>query len=122
MTPFNIIDYISSLTSYVFDKPVLERIALKRGASNVQLFEELEQSQEDLMLADLLYTIYVSPNSSASYSVADGSFKTAIGSQTINDKSGIYDIIIGIYDKYDDPKLDLLPSAVGSTAWINENE
>lgn len=115
---FDIIDYLSGLTGFVFDKAILQRIALERQANLVESYEQLDDRQKDLMLADLLYTIYISPNSSASLTMQHGSYTKTIGSQTINSKSGIYNIMVGIYDKYEDPKLDLINDLSGGLSWM----
>ena len=106
---FNIITYLTGLTGFVFDKSVLERIATERGVSGVTDYSLLEQETKDLLLADLLFTAYVSPNTSASYSASHGSYKQSIGSQRIDNKSDIYNIMVGLYKKWgEEDKLLLL--------------
>jgi len=106
---FNIINYLSGLTGFVFDKAVLERVAQDRGVDNVQSYSELEQQDKDLLLADLLFIIYTSsPDSSASYSTSHGSFKISVGSQTINEMRGIYNTMISLYKKWGDDRLAIV--------------
>ena len=104
---FDIIEYLSGLTGFVFDKAVLKRIALDRGVYGVQCFSELTQQDKDLMRADLLLVAYLSPNVWASSTHAHGSFSQTIGSQTIyvEEKERLYNAFISIYKKYDDAKL-----------------
>lgn len=116
---FNIIDYISGLTSYTFNKGLLERVALDRGVSYITDYNVLTQKDKDLCKADLLYEVYLGANSSASYSVSDGTFKESVGSQTINDKKYLYGVIFAIYNKYNDDKLALL-SEDNTMTWVNE--
>lgn len=103
----DIIDYLSGLTGFVFDKAVLQRIALDRQASNLNP-EDLDAKTRDLLRADLLYTAYISPNVWASHTHAHGSFSQTTGSQTIynEDKERIYNVFMGIYRKYNDEKLE----------------
>ena len=103
----DIIDYLSGLTGFVFDKAVLQRIALDRQTLNVNP-EELDAKTKDLLRADLLYTAYISPNVWASHTHSHGSFSQTTGSQTIynEDKERIYNIFMGIYRKYNDEKLE----------------
>lgn len=110
MNDFDIIEYLSGLTTYVFDKSVLVGVARDRGVLGVQLYEELEQEQKDLLLADLLYKVYIGANSSASISQSNGKTKVAVGSQTINDKTGIYNVMYSLYKKWGDDKLELVTS------------
>ncbi len=104
---FDIIDYLSGLTGFIFDKAVLKRIALDRQVlySDPQ---DLDTKTKDLLRADLLYVAFVSPNVWASSTHSHGSYTKTIGSQTIylEDKERIYNIFMGIYRKYDDEKLN----------------
>lgn len=105
---FDIIEYLSGLTGFVFDKAVLKRIAMDRGVLNVKLPSELNKQQKDLLLADLLYVAYMSPYQTPSFTKQHGAFTQTVGSQTINDKQGIYEMMMAIYKKYNDEKLDML--------------
>ena len=108
MENFNIIDYLSGLTAYIFDKSVLVTIARDRGVADIQTYEELEQQKKDLLLADLLFKVYIGANSSASYSQSNGNSKIAVGSQTINDKTSIYNTMYSLYSKWGDDKLSIV--------------
>ena len=103
----DIIDYLSGLTGFVFDKAVLQRIALDRQALYSDP-ENLDAQTKDLLRADLLYTAYVSPLVWASSTNSHGSYTKTIGSQTIynEDKERIYNVFMGIYRKYNDEKLE----------------
>lgn len=103
----DIIDYLSGLTGFVFDKAVLQRIALDRQVLDVDP-TSLDAKTKDLLRADLLYVAYLSPNVWASSTHAHGSFSQTTGSQNIytEDKERLYNIFVGIYRKYDDEKLD----------------
>lgn len=114
---FNILDFISGLTGFVFDKAVIENIALSRGVIDYTEYAQLDQRTKDLLRADLLYTAYCSPNTMASETHAHGSFSKTTGSQTITDKESLYEIFMGIYKKYDDPMAE---TAAGSNVtWLD---
>ena len=103
----DIIDYLSGLTGFVFDKAVLQRIALDRQVLYLDP-ENLDTKTKDLLRADMLYTAYISPNVWASHTHSHGSFSQTTGSQTIynEDKERIYNVFMGIYRKYNDEKLE----------------
>lgn len=122
MATFDIIEYLSGMTAFVFDKPVLNRIALERGIDGVTTYSELTQQQKDLCYADMLFVVYTSPNTTASYSASHGTFKKSVGSQTINDKQGIYNIMVSIYGKYSDEKLSVVQEMQSNLEWINSSE
>lgn len=118
---FNIIEYMSSLTGYVFDKPVLERIALERGVSDITDFADLTQRDKDLLLADLLFMMFTAPSMTASISKKHGSFSQTIGSQTITYKDDIYDLMMKLYNRWGDSKANDLADMGGGVAWVDEN-
>lgn len=118
---FDILEYLSGLTGFVFDKAVLKRIALDRGVYGVEDYHELTQKDKDLLLADLLLVAYLSPNVWASSTHAHGSFSQTIGSQTIysEDKERLYNRFINIYKKYDDEKLEEIDSLDNNLQWLD---
>ena len=105
---FDILEYLSGLTSFVFDKAVLKRIALDRGVLSVTSYSELDDKTKDLLRADLLLAAYLSPNVWASYTHSHGSYSQTTGSQTIyiEEKERIYNMLRNIDSKYDDAKLE----------------
>ena len=121
MGKFDIIEFLSGLTGFVFDKAVLKRIALERQVYNVDVFGKLTAQDIDLLRADLLYTAYLSPNVWASYTNQHGSFSKTVGSQTIyaSEREKIYNMFYNIYKKYDDEKLEELENVGGTLEWLS---
>ena len=117
MAQSEIIDYLSGLTGFVFDKSVLVRIARDRGVLDLEV-ADLDQREKDLLLADLLYTIYISPNVMASMSQSHGNYQQTVGSQTIYDKHDIYEMMIALYRKWGDVKGDDIPDLGGGLTWM----
>ena len=118
---FDIIDYISGMTPFVFDKSVIKRIAYDRGVIGVEVYDMLDIQTKELLKADLLYEAYLSPDVWASSTNSHGSYTKTIGSQSIyaTTKEKIYDVALGIYKKYEDPKLEEIKSANGSLEFID---
>lgn len=118
---FDIIEYLSGLTGFVFDKAVLKSIALDRGVYCTQYFGDLTQKDKDLLRADLMLVAYLSPNVWASSTHAHGSFSQTIGSQTIytEDKERLYNQFIKIYQKYNDDKLAEIEDLGGNLQWLD---
>ena len=114
---FDIYKYIEGLTGFVFDKTVIERIALDRGVSEFTSYDELTQRDKDLLRADLLYTAYCSPNMTANHTHQHGSYSKTVGSQTIN-RDELYKIFFGIYKKYGEE--EILEGIQGKVGWIDE--
>lgn len=121
MNTFDIIEYLSGITMFTFDKAVLKRIALDRNVADVTEYIFLDTKTKDLLKADLLYAAYLSPNVWASSTHSHGSYTKTIGSQTIysEDKERLYNTFVDIYKKYDDPKLEEIESSGGGTLqWL----
>lgn len=118
---FDILEYLSGLTGFVFDKAVLKRIALDRDVFYVSDYSELSTKDKDLCKADLLYTVLSSPNTWASSTQAHGSFSKTIGNQQVSDanKESIRNQIIGIYKKYDDAMLSEMEDSDGFLQWLD---
>ena len=110
---FDIIEYMSGLTGYIFTKAVLQRIALDRGVDKAESYSEVDPKTRELLLADLLYTAYCSPNVMASASRSHSGMSNSVGSQQIyeSEKERLYNMFIGIYKKYDDVKADIIDGA-----------
>lgn len=121
MNEFNIIEYLSGLTGFVFDKAVLKRIALERDVDEVTDYEELDAKTRDLLRADLLYAAYCSPNIWASSTQSHGSYTKTIGSQTlyVKDKERLYNMFYHIYSKYNDDKLDEIKNNETTLQWLD---
>ena len=52
---FDIIEFLSGLTNYVFDKAVLKTIAFGREVMDVTSYAELDKKTIEMLEADLLY-------------------------------------------------------------------
>lgn len=118
---FDIIRYMSGLTGFVFDKTVLERVALERGVAEVESYNDMDVRTRDLLKADLYFTAYTSPTVWGSYSHAHGSFSETNGAQTLSskDKETLYNLFMSIYRKYDDPKLEEATDD-GTLQWLED--
>lgn len=121
MDKMNIIEYLSGLTAYVFDKSVLKRIALDRGVLDVDDCSILDKQTRDLLKADLYYAAYMSPNVWASSTHSHGSFSQTIGSQTIyvEEKERLYNMFMNIYKQYNDDKLSEVSASDSNLQWLN---
>lgn len=80
---FDVIEYLSGLTNFVFDKAVLKRVAYRRGISEAESYDDVDENTERLCIKDLLVTILRGPWSTASSTNKHGNFETIIGQQTI---------------------------------------
>ena len=120
MDKFDIIEYLSGLTGYVFDKAVLKRIALDRDVYEVEDYEELDDKTKDLLLADLLYVVYLSPNVWASSQQSHAGFSHSVGSQTTyaEEKKRLYNTFMSLYNKHNDAKIEAVVDS-GSVQWID---
>lgn len=117
---FNILDYLSGLTTFVLDKAVLQRIALDRGVGEVEYYDELDAKTRDLLRADVMYAAYLSPNVWASQTNSHGSFSQTTGSQTVyeSDRDRLFNAFVAIYRKYDDDMLAEVEVSSSNLQWL----
>ena len=99
---FDIIEYMSGLTGFVLDDTVLKRIAFDRGVSEVVSYEELTDRDKDLILADILISVYLAGYDLPSFQHQHGQFSTSIGKQTIKDKDSLLALARRLYGKWDE--------------------
>ena len=106
-----IIEYISGLTSIVFDEAILTRIASDRGVLNFTDPASINQRSKDLILADLLMTAYMGPSNIPSMQQQHGQFSQSIGQQKFDNKDELYDMAMRLYRRWHDPKACLYEKA-----------
>lgn len=118
---FDVIEYLSGLTNFVFDKAVLKRVALRRGISCVEYFEDVDAQTEILCTKDLLLTVLRGPQATASSSSRHGSFEKSFGQQvvTANTIEEIKAQIRQLNRQLGVPEDDGLPMEATVT-WVNE--
>lgn len=102
---------MSGLTGFVLDEAALKRIALERNVSALTSYSQLTEQMKDLLLADILYTVYLTPYNIPSFQHQHGQFSTSTGQQVIKDKDSIYSTMIALYRKWGDKKLELIPNS-----------
>ena len=116
---FDIYDYLSGLTGYVFDISVLKRVALNQGVNDISDYSELTEEQKDRCKIELLETLLVTPHQSASQTNKHGEWQTQTGSQTLTAASleNISKELRRLYRKYDElEKLDAMDD--GTLQWL----
>lgn len=120
---FDIINYLSGMTNFVFDKAVLNNIALECGVSEVTSFDEITQEQKDDCKIMLLEAIVFGPYQTASSTNQHGNWTKTVGAQTITSAAleSIKAELRRLYKKKnDEDKLDALDDTDGEVKWINE--
>ena len=120
---FDIIDYLSGLTAYVFDVSVLRRVAMDNGVAEVREYNELDAEQIDRCKMSLLETLVLAPSQSASQANKHGEYQTQTGSQMLTDKTreAIKAELRMLYRRYgEDERLQTLDSADTTMEWITE--
>lgn len=118
MAGFTIIEYMSGLTGFVFDRSVLTRIAIDRRVQQKEP-SELTQQDKDLLTADLLRVAYLSPNTIASQTCQHGAFTRTVGSQQIQSREEIYNMMVKLYRKWNDDALETVEDTSGGLRWLD---
>lgn len=120
---FDVIEYLSGLTTFVFDVAVLKRIAYRRGIANADSYDAIDDDTERYCTRDLLITVLRGPWSTASSTTKHGSFEKIIGQQTItaNALEEIKAQIRQLNRELDLPEDDGIPQAA-TNEWVDESE
>ena len=118
------IEFLESLTRFVFDKSVFKRIANKRGLVSIPYEVAcIDERIGDLCEMDLLeMVVKSSPNSIPSSSVQHGNFRQDIGSETLTSASieRAKERLREIYNKCGFTcKIDTLQES--GMCWVNED-
>lgn len=122
---FDILDYLSGLTNFVFDKSVLKRVAIDCGVIEVTSYADLTQEQRDRCKVELLETIVFGVYQTASTTNQHGSYTLTVGAQTVTSKAleSIKSELRRLYTKYgDEEKLNTLNDSDGCVKWIEEHD
>lgn len=107
----NIVTYLGGKIRFEVTENNIKSILVDRGVSDTADTSTLTQEQLDLCYADILFLIWVStPSKTASYSKSHGNYSESHGSETLQDKTDIYNMMVKIYTLYSDEKLEQLPS------------
>ena len=125
VSKFNILSYLSGMTTFVFDKAVLERVAIQCGVAEIDSFADLTEEVEDKCKAMLLETIVYGPYQTASTTNQHGAYTQTLGAQTITSAAleSIKAELRRLYNKYgEEDKLNALDATNGEMTWINEND
>lgn len=80
---FNILDWLSGLTPYLFEKAVLKNVALEQGVSEITAYSEITESQRDHCEIALLTRVYFGPNTMAGSTHTHGAFSVSVGQQQV---------------------------------------
>lgn len=122
---FDIIEYLSGLTSFVFDKAVLNRVAFECGVCHIETYTDLTEEDRDRCKAALLETIVFGPYQTASSTSQHGSYTLTVGAQTITSQAleTIKAELRRLYTKYsEDTKLEALNASGGEIKWVSETD
>ena len=118
MAEFNIITWLGNRVGYEIPRQTLADIVMERGLQNVTSFEELSVENKDLLLADVLFYLWSGPTQTASYQRSHGDYSETRGSQILTDKRKIYDLMMTLYRKWDDPMAELVEESDGDVQWL----
>lgn len=120
---FDILDYLSGMTNFVFDKSVLNRVAIDCGVAEIEHYTDLTEEMKDNCKMALLETIVYGPYQTASSTNQHGAYTLTVGAQTITSTAleSIKTELRRLYKKYEnEEKIDALSATDGEIKWIAE--
>lgn len=119
MAEFNIVKWLKNRIGYDLPTDKVKGVIMERGLQDVTDYGELTQQDKDLLLADILFLLLTSATQTASKSWQSSGQTMSIGAQMLTGKSEFYNMMMKIYEKYDDPKFDIAESlSSGECVWL----
>lgn len=118
---FDVIRYLAGILPYVFDRDVLENVAMRCGVDAVTSKEEFTPELHDRCKMALLETMLLSPSVTATHNSKHGEWQEQIGSQTLNASliKRVKEELKRLYRKYDMlEKLESLDNADATLQWL----
>ena len=106
-----VLEWLEKKTRYSFDEGNFEVIARDRGVNPTDdvYGEYVDQRLRELMEADIIFTaVLLSPSNTASLSQSHNGYQKTIGQEQDFYQNDKIKYAIGIYQKYDDSKADIL--------------
>ena len=106
-----VLEWLGKKTRYSFEVGNLEVIALDRGVdpSDDVYGENVDKRLRDLMEADIIFTaVLLSPSNTASLSQSHNGYQKTIGQEQDFYQNDKIKYAIGIYEKYDDERAEML--------------
>ena len=123
MANFNIIDYLSGLTRFTFDKVHLQRVAYDCGVAEVTDYADLTEEQREKCEIELLKMVVYGPYTTSSVKNKHGNFEIQVGSYTLTSTQleQIKARLKRLMEKWDmEDEIEELEEAGGCLTWINE--
>lgn len=119
---FDPIAYLNGLTRFVFEDDALENIAYENGLIEIVDRSQIDEYTKDHCLISLYELVVNGPWSVASSSLQHGSYRQAIGSETVTAAviQNVKNRLKALYKKYgEEEALDSMNA--GDMSWVNEN-
>lgn len=115
---FDVIKWLGNKLGYDIPRATLENIVMERGCDGVSDFADLSQKDKDLMIADVAFYIYTCPNQTSSITQSHGDYSYTRGAQILTDKRHLYELMMSLYRKWNDPMVITVEESEGSAQWL----
>lgn len=115
---FDIIKWLGNKLEYDIPRATLEGIVMERGCSGITSFADLSQKDKDLMIADAAFYIYTGPNQTSSITQSHGDYTYTRGAQILTDKRHLYELMMSLYRKWNDPMAETVEESEGGVQWL----
>ncbi|MGM9970080.1 MAG: hypothetical protein ACI35S_06770 [Anaeroplasma sp.] len=116
---FDIIKYICGLTDYNISESVATTIAIKRNVIGLTSITELTPKDNDLLLADVLFSLLLKPKKTASITVSHGDFSKSIGSEEMQSLGNLINYAKMLYAKWGEELPEIAGMETGTLMWLD---
>ena len=103
-----------------FDVPLdtIKNKIMGRGLQDVTDYADLTERDKELLKADVIEWILTGPSSTASKSWSHGDMTRSIGSEVMTYRDKLFDYMMSIYRRWNDPKAETNEAMGGGVSWV----
>lgn len=124
-TDFSILDFLSGLTRFTFDKRHLQTVAWKCGVASIESYDDMTTELAEKCEIELLKLVVYGPYTTSSVKNKHGNAEVDVGSYTLTSTQleSVKARLRRLMEKYDmDDEVEELDNAGGQLTWIDENK
>lgn len=119
---FNIVEWLKAEIRFNIPITTIKYKIMGRGLNGVTDYADLTEKDKDLLKADCIEWILTGPSQTPSKSWSHGDMTRSIGSEMMSYRDKLYEYMMTLYKKWDDPKAETNETMGGYVQWINEYE
>lgn len=116
---FDIVRWLKAEIRFNVPLDTLRNKVLGRGLQDVTDYADLTERDKELLKADAIEWILTGPSTTASKSWSHGDMTRSVGSEVMTYRDKLYEYMISIYRRWNDPKAETNDAMGGYVQWVD---